>query len=301
MKPDLLAYILQRIEDFNPLHAKKLSRNIESQEKVYFERAELFLDKYVHLLEGLHRDLNYGIDCYLRVCADMLYEQIRFSETGRYSSRSFVEADQKVYHNPEVMEYYMLGILLSQFLWKHHYAMLDFFCDALPCYSATIRRYLEIGGGHGLYLSEANSLLSPRVDLCCVDISPISIELAKRFINDARITFIAEDILNYQVKLSYDFISMGEVLEHVEQPERLLSKMKDLLASEGCAYITVAGNAPAIDHIYLFRDVDEIRTMITTTGFEIINDIRVFSEDLPEKSAESEQVPFMYAALLSKV
>ncbi len=62
---------------------------------------------------------------------------------------------------------------------------------------------------------------------------------------------------------------MGEVLEHVEQPFLFLRRIKDLANQGAFIFITTAVNAPAIDHIYLFRTVDEVHDLAVTAGLKV--------------------------------
>ncbi len=157
------------------------------------------------------------------------------------------------------MEYYMHDERCPQFLWKHHYQMFDYFTTTLPQYADHIKSYLEVGVGHGFYLAKALEVLGDKATLTAVDISETSIELAKRFINDTRITYNLKNVFDFNNAEKYDFITLGEVLEHVEDPLSLLVKLNTLLSDNGVLFFTTPTNAPAIDHIYLFNNVEEIR------------------------------------------
>lgn len=293
-----IQYILNSIEDLNPVHAKKLNKNIRGLLGTdYEEHANLFLEKYDKLLKEKGLDIDYSIDCYLKMLADVTVEQIKFIETGEYSSTSFDEVNRRVYSQPEVMEYYMHGLVLSQFLWKHHYDILNFFKSSILTRSESVS-YLEVGAGHGLYLNEALSLLSEDCKFDVVDISPSSIELSKNFSNDDKVNFMLQDIYTYDSSTKYEFITMGEVLEHVERPVELLQKLKDLLKKDGRIFITTPANAPAIDHIYLFRNAAEIRDVIEEAGLDIEREFSMFVEDVPLEIAERLKITLMYGALL---
>lgn len=188
---------------------------------------------------------------------DFTYEHIRFLETGEYSVTSFDDVEKRVYGNPEAMEYYINGVLLSQILWKHHYSMYSFFIDSFPKYKENVINYLEIGGGHGLFISEAiGSMGDKDVNLNFLDVSSTSISVARSFIRNQKVKFINTDIMEFDPENNFDFISMGEVLEHVERPLEQLIKLHGLLNDEGHLFITTPTNAPAIDHIYLFNNFE---------------------------------------------
>jgi 2-polyprenyl-3-methyl-5-hydroxy-6-metoxy-1,4-benzoquinol methylase len=296
-----LQNIISKIEVLNPLHGKKLKKNLQGLEPDYFKRAALFFNKYEKFVHTLGRDLDYGIECYLTMLADVMYEQVRFLETGEYSSKSFQEVQQRVYSNPEVMEYYMHGLMISNFLWVHHYRMLSFFVDALPRYRKTTRRYLEIGGGHGLYLSEALAVLDGGTTFEVIDISERSLEISKLFVDSHKVRFMLSDIYAFEAGEKYDFITMGEVLEHVEEPVKLLERVHDLLTNQGHIFITVPINSPAIDHIYLFRSTQEIRNALNAAHLEIVEEQSLCAENVPEEKAEELRITILYGALLKKI
>lgn len=295
-----LLEIISKIEVLNPLHAKRLRNSVKIADKTYFERANQFLDKYIKYLNSIGKDLDYAVTCYLKMVGDFQYEQIRFFETGEYSCKSFKDAEERVYSNIVVMDYYMQGLILSQFLWMHHYGILCFFVDFLPAYKKSVKNYLEIGAGHGLFISNACKSLNCHVEYDVVDVSETSIKMAHKFIDSTNINFIRTDILNYAPERKYDFITMGEVLEHVESPLQLMNKLSELLHPDGHIFLSVPINAPAIDHIYLFRNADEIRELLEETGFEIVKEKTFQSEDIDPVKVQKLRVPVMYGVFIKK-
>jgi 2-polyprenyl-3-methyl-5-hydroxy-6-metoxy-1,4-benzoquinol methylase len=295
---NLMEYIVEQISVKNELHSKKVIKNLSKFDSDYFSRANDFMKRYVKLLQNEDKSLDYSIDCYLQMIADVNYESVQFLRTGEYTSKSFDEVNQRVYNNPQVMEYYMHGLLLSQFLWSHHYDILLYFNKVIKENSANINHYLEVGGGHGLYISEAINIIGDRARYDLVDISKSSIEIAKKMISDDKVNYILLDVFKYFPEHKYDFITMGEVLEHVEDPVGLLKKLHSLLSGDGKLFITTPTNAPAIDHIYLFKNADDIRNVISDAGFDIENEQCIYSEDMPKEKAEKFKISMMYAAII---
>src|SRR6185312_17119874 len=111
---------------------------------------------------------------------------------------------------------------------------------------------LEVGVGHGFYLSKALEILDNATAVTAVDISETSIEMAQNFVNDSRVAYKLKYIFDFNNDEKYDFITLGEVLEHMEDPLTLLLKLNELLSDDGTLFFTTPTNAPAIDHIYLF-------------------------------------------------
>lgn len=295
-----LQFILDRIIEKNPLHSKKVKKNISRNDEVYYQRSEQFFDRYTELLKQQGKSLEFAVDCYLKMIHDVNFETVQFQQTGKYSSTSFDEVNKRVYSNPEVMEYYMHGLLMSQFLWKHHYEILTYFEEVIKKYQSQIHAYAEVGGGHGLYISQAVVLLGNQSDFTMIDISESSLKLAKQLIGDSEINYIHHDIYTYQSDKKYDFITMGEVMEHVEDPQKLLEKLHSLLADDGKVFVTTPTNAPAIDHIYLFRNAEEIREIIRAAGFRIVEEKCIYSENLPRELLEELNISLMYVGVLEK-
>lgn len=296
-----LDYIIERISKKNILHSKKLKNNLKKLDDAYFSKTNDFLQRYEKMLYSKNKSIDYAIDCYLQMLADVNYESVQFIQTGEYSSKSFEEVNQRVYSNPDVMEYYIHGLLLRQFLLPQNYNILLFFNNIIKESSSKINHYLEVGGGHGLYISEAINLIGEKAAFNLVDISQSSIEMAQILIGKDNISYILSDIFDYTPASKYDFISMGEVLEHVEEPVALLKKLLTLLNDDGKLFITTITNAPAIDHIYLFRNANEIREVIAAAGFVIEDELCIWSEDMPAEKAEKYKVSMMYAGVLVKV
>jgi len=293
--------IVSKIEKLNPLHGKRLRKNLAQFNDAYFKKAESFLQKYRDYLNTLDKDLDFGIESYLKMIADVNYETVRFMQSGEYSSTSFEEVNERVYNNPEVMQYYMHGLLLSQFLWEHHYHVLLFFIKNLANYKDDVKHYLEIGAGHGLFIMEAMNIFEKDTQFEIIDISKTSLEMSRSFINSDRIQFTLSDIFKVDKNKTYDFITMGEVLEHVEDPKSLLSKLESLLSTNGKAFVTAPANAAAIDHIYLFKNAQDIRNVIEAAHLEIIDEISLYTEDVSPEEAEKLKVSLMYGAFIKKV
>ncbi|MDI9256923.1 class I SAM-dependent methyltransferase [Flavobacterium sedimenticola] len=293
-----IEYILSKIETDSPIHAKKLKKNFAFFDEPYYDFTTPFLKKYLALLASENKTLDFAVACYLNMIADMNSETVAFFRTGKYSSTTFSEVNERVYANPEIMEYYMHGLLLSQFLWKHHYDSFRFFYENLPKYVDNTQNYLEIGAGHGLYLNKALSVFDEKTPFTVVDISQTSIDLARKFNTNNKVAFVVKDIFDFGDSDTFDFICMGEVLEHVEEPLKLLQKLRKMLTSGGTLFLTTPTNAPAIDHLYLFNNVQEIRDLITEAGFSIESEMEFPSEQASPEKIEKYKIAVLYGAFL---
>ena len=307
----MLKYInLQKILDIiggkSPLQIKKINKYISKKSDTFLKDIERLAAEYINYLESQNISVEYAVDSYLTMCGNMLKSQIYFMKTGKYPLDQQHKAFENVYNNEKEMKSYMVGLAISQFLWSTHYDMISFFKDNLKEDDDVISSYLEVGPGHGLYLREAMKYLNNDVKIVAVDISQVSIEITQSmmayFYGDqfSKIKYHNIDILDLAKSDEYDFITMGEVLEHVNYPGNLLYKLKELLTSEGTAFVSTCVNAPAIDHVYHFKSVDEIRNKIGNCGL-LIKDEKVLPvENLPLKEIEKKQITINYCAILGR-
>ena len=114
------------------------------------------------------------------------------------------------------------------------------------------------------------------------------------------VQFQHRDVMTFNDKSTFDFITMGEVLEHVESPKSLLDKVYKLLKQKGRAYISTCCNCPAIDHVYLFRNVKEIREFFAEAGLHINREIALPVETISKGSDKSKRTEINYAAIVTR-
>jgi 2-polyprenyl-3-methyl-5-hydroxy-6-metoxy-1,4-benzoquinol methylase len=300
----LIPYILNRLGETDPRYANEIKAFVDSMDSVYHENAEAFFARYASFMERTGRTIDTGVECFQELRESMEEERLHFFRTGEYSSKSFAEVNERVYSNPKTMQYHMHGLVLAQFLWPDQYRRFSFFRDHLPSCASGVQRYLEVGSGHGLYLIEAMRVLGPAPTFDAVDISPSSMELVKGMVGDTtpfpNLHYRLIDIFDLPESEPYQFITMGEVLEHVEQPLSLLQRLHQILSPDGRAYITTPANAPTRDHIYLFNNAAEIREMFAAAGFVIEREVTHYPAGIEPKKAERLKLPLMFGAFLRK-
>ncbi len=285
----------------SPFQRKKLEQHLSGMDADYFARAEEFAIDYGNYLASQDIPFDYAIQAYLDMCKSMLKCQIEFMKTGSYSTTDHNQAFIDIYSNPDRMKSYMIALALSQFLWSSHYRIYLDFERSLCNNAARTGSYLEIGPGHGLYLRKAIRHLDPDASIQAVDISPVSIRITKSIIDHfcpdtSNVTFWTGDILDYKAPSRYDFITMGEVIEHVNAPRKLLTRLMTLLSDSGRAFITTSINSPAVDHVYHFKSVEEVREMFRDSGLVILHEQILPVEDLPMEEIVSQRITINYSA-----
>jgi len=297
--------IIQLTVASSPFQRKKLEQHLSRMDARFFARAEEFASSYSGYLQSQGIPLDYAVKAYLDMCSSMMKCQIEFMKTGSYRTTNHDQAFDEVYSSPERMKPYMIALAISQFLWPTHYRIYEAFENAIREHAPTVGAYLEIGPGHGLYLHKAIQYLPPRAAVHAVDISPVSTEITKSIItyfhpDIANATFWTGDILSHETPIRYDFITMGEVLEHVNEPDRLLARLDQLLSDAGTAFVTTSINSPAVDHVYHFKSVEDVRVMIRAAGLEIGNEQVLPVEDLPMAEIVAKKITINYSAVLRR-
>lgn len=301
MKQDKL---LNYIYSANIQQKKRLVPFLKKNPQVVAD-LESFLILYGPYMEDENISLEQLANAYLLMLRQVFHARLAFIRTGKYQVDSFDEAFDTVYNDKNVMKQYMLGLALSQFLWEHHYKIFNFYTTQLITLSKN-PNILEVGSGHGLFLIELLEKI-PLINQCdVVDISETSLDMTKKIYKKLEldkkhiVNFTLSDINLFKTGYLYDFIVMGEVLEHVENPGSILDKLYSLLAEDGKIYISTCSNCPAIDHITYFQEVEDIRSLVLESKFKILEECIAPSENMSEEKLRKFKIDIVYAAILVK-
>ena len=222
--------------------------------------------------------LEAAVKGYVNFSLDGMRLQRRFEKTRSYESKSYSDVSAAVYHNPTYMfELYLPGILLSHYLWPHHYRQLLFYKSRfLPRFLAAPRReFCDIGPGTGFYMRQ---LLCDSSDArgWAFDVSASSLEFARRqvaaFGAAERWQNEILDVVASPPPRQWPFLVSIEVLEHLEDPLSFLRALRAMLEPGGTALISAAVTAPNEDHIYLYNSAFEVRDQIEQAGFTVLDE-----------------------------
>ena len=210
---------------------------------------------------------------YVRFCREIMRLQVDFQLTGKYAPKTYTEATAEVYSNDEYMRScYLPGLLLSWLLWPHQYRQLQFFREAYVPMLARAGQTLfyDIGVGTGLY-----SRLALTGSTACgigFDISPEALAFSRRHVNAfAAPRRYRPELRDVREKLPTpaDWLICVDLIEHLPDPLAFLRTLRKLLRPRGHGFIATAINAPNADHIYLYRNVEEVRAHLCEAGFVI--------------------------------
>lgn len=210
------------------------------------------------------------------MCEMVLEEDLPFRRNDSCGYSGFEDADREVYLNAARMRKCISGLLLSQILWSNHLQLFDFYVRHFVATLKPTGWHLEVGPGHGLLLYQAAE--RPVRELGGWDVRRTSLDRTKGCLADLGITapvLLEERNVFEPLTASdlgrFDRIVISEVLEHVERPLDALTALRSCLAPGGSIFVTAPVNSPALDHIYLFREPEELVELVRRAGFEVIS------------------------------
>jgi hypothetical protein len=244
----------------------------------YLLFGDVWADEFEQVLDSLFPTNQATVDAvkgYAAFSVQSMRLQRVFELERHYKDKSYQNALSEVYFNEvHMMQEYLPGLLLSHFLWPHHYRQIQFFksafLHAMSVGGAT--SFMEVGIGTGLY---SRLLLSamPHVRGLGFDISPYSklftekhlaaIGVANRYKTELL------DVAAEPIEPKANWLVCVEVLEHLDDPVAFLKGLRRNMASGAKAFVTAALNAAHPDHIFLYRNSEEVREHLTEAGFTL--------------------------------
>jgi 2-polyprenyl-3-methyl-5-hydroxy-6-metoxy-1,4-benzoquinol methylase len=278
---EFLLSVIGNIESIDRQHGVRLRKlSLVSDQAEFIELNDVIYDYFTKCNTSA---LRVAID-YMHMVSDMKKEMLYFERHDSYSCKSQKEAFEKVYSQPEVMSYYMNGLMISQLLWSHHYNMYKHFKTSIKSFfqykgwDKNRVNVLDIGAGHGLFSFIARKNVKNIHNHDIVDISASSLQISELMLGQNKINYVNEDISQFDPDNKYDLIIIGEVLEHLDNPYKMLAHAKNLLSDNGILWLTVPVNAPAIDHVFLFRDAEEVLEMVKAAGLKGLHTFKCIAE-----------------------
>jgi len=289
-----LEALAEEIDRKDKLHSKKIRGNIAFLKKEFPQQFQELVGLVKTYFDNLNLTPNRVAGDYLKMIRDMRVEGLYFYKEGKYRCENQRLANEYVYSKPEVMTYYMNALLVSQIMWKHHFNAFMYFQRRLNDLfenhvSPTI---LDVGPGHGFFSFIVKKEFPSYKKIDVVDISETSLEMTKNILgsDSNKIKYYKKDIFDYDDSTKYDFIVLGEVIEHLDDPKQILIKLSKLLTPNGHLWVTTPTNSPALDHVFLFNNKEEVVSLIEESNLRIVESFSCFAEDVDEQTALKKRV-----------
>lgn len=287
----------------NMFQKKVMHRLLENADSSYVSFAE---DVVNRMLKAVDRGEvhEYLATTYLWYTKTIRIEEMYFAKEGKYRFSNYDEVYEKVYGRDDYMFDYVVGLGMTQIFWPNHYAIIRFFLDQFVPMIEAFSVGAEIGVGHGIFHSE---LLrgAPLMKSTLLDVSPTALDMTRRMIaatgiDPARAEPVQVDVQK-EIPLadeSLDALLMGELVEHIQYGEELMSSIRKKMKPEGLCFFSTAANAPAEDHILLFRTTGEIRDFLNRTGWEVMKEHLGTINEMSVEDAEAGSHNINYAAVI---
>jgi 2-polyprenyl-3-methyl-5-hydroxy-6-metoxy-1,4-benzoquinol methylase len=275
----------QSQHDHLPCFSEKLKSDASFLFPAFVKQQQIFGADWEARFEELLRvfiatdkqKMNAAIEGYAKFAMDGMRLQKRFEKSRQYINKTYEQAASEVYHNKDYMfSRYLPGLILSHYLWPHHYRQYQFFEKAfLPLVmNSKEAEFCDIGVGTGFY-SRVLLTSCAKAKGWAFDISEYALEygrahlsaygVAERWVTEIR------NIENNPPLRRWPFLLSIEVLEHLEDPLSFLKALRNMLSPGGFAFISAAVTAAEKDHIFLYNSSQEVLDQIQEAGFKLID------------------------------
>ncbi|HNC95675.1 MAG TPA: class I SAM-dependent methyltransferase [Myxococcota bacterium] len=249
-------------------------------------------EKFLGWAAKVHGDDGYlprCVDAFAMFSHDVLMSQARYEADGHYENDSFAKCEEAVYGRREVMDDYLWGVFLTNFMWAHHMDITRFYKERFISKLPAAPKVVELAPGHGGW---GVWMLSERPDatLHGYDVSPSSIVIASSVAEAAgvnhRVQYTRRNALDLESMPAgeADAVICSFLIEHLEEPWRLVAVISRLLKPGGRAFLTGALTAAQVDHIYEFRRESELVLLCEQHDLRVLETISVAPQRLLPKA-----------------
>lgn len=277
-KAPYLAQAIEHIVGKNIFQKKAIAQLMENAQDEYILFADSVIQRLSQAVLRKKNDLAYLAEAYINYTKMIRVEEIYYAKQGRYRQSDYDTVFQEVYGRDDYMMDYTAGLGMTQVFWPNHYAIVRFFIDDFIPMVEDFEAGAEVGVGHGLFHAE---LLkgAPRMRTTMLDVSKSSLQttqnmIAASGIDKNRATPKQVDVQK-EIPLpdeSLDALLMGELIEHIQKGDEVMRAFARKMKPSGYCFFTTAANAPAEDHILLFKTTAEIRKFIDDNGWQIVKE-----------------------------
>ena len=210
----------------------RLRRSLSEKDKALYRYIDLYLEEYCKFY-GL--SLQYVQEVHEQFVRQYQFDLLNFSECQKYP----LQLNGKKWEGGRIE--YDIILILSFLLEKHRFRMASWVAEQLHEDDV-----LCIGIGPGVELGIISKLhKTSRRKVVGYDLT-VSDFVRSRYGSSVRQEYFNTGAIRYQA------IVLIEILEHLADPESLISLVADSLKPNGRLFLTTAINIPQFDHLYNF-------------------------------------------------
>lgn len=279
---ELVEQLLQYIQQAHPRYHKGVSEARAVDERRFEQIVGGFLQWAVKARGRAW--VQTMADAYVVFTTAVNMEQVRYEASGRYTHHDYASCLASTYSQREVMDEYLWGVYLNNFLWAHHFRLACFYEDRfLGALSSDPLRIVDLAYGHGAWglwaLRERPNATLQGYDIS--DSAPlIARELSRVAGLDSRATYSRGNAmeLDQQPPGTADVCICCFLVEHLEDPGRLFKMIAHVLKPGGKAFVAGALTAAQLDHIAEFRHESELLRLGEAACLRSLETISLASE-----------------------
>ena len=239
--------LLSANDKFLRFQAKRVLDNLNTNQRVIYEKINSYLDKYIKFSGYENDDISV---IYKNFIKDYTDDCKKFLKTGLYPIE--LNTNQRV----QKREDYDLVLIISCLLTNHRFKIIEEIMSFNHYGDHSL--FIGVGSGLEIYLLEGKIK-----NFSAYDIS-IS-NFAKTKFNK----YIYEELYEFKEERQYNDIFAIELLEHIKNPYDFLNELFKSLIEGGMLHCTTAKNIPQFDHLYNFIDNEEFIRNVKKIGFNI--------------------------------
>ena len=154
-KYPLAVYAVNRLVVLAPMFRIAITDMVSNYGETFFRRGQARISEIRYLYGDGDGCFDKVVMAYVKFCLEFVRRQKEFLKTGTYAVKDFDEIYESLYGNDESMEgFYLAALLFSYVFSSNYYEFYDFFENKFLVALSDSGTVIEIGCGHGLYLTQ---------------------------------------------------------------------------------------------------------------------------------------------------
>lgn len=232
------------------LQQKSLIKYFDEYDLKIYEKIINHIDQYIEFYKLTN---NQVYDYHMAFLKIFIEHQELFNKDRKYP----YERDNTITIIPRIQ--YDISLLLSCLLTKHRF---DIMKNLILSLKTNMGDVAIIGAGPGLEISLTKDL--------CKSIVAYDIDISE-FIQIKFPGIFKKELFKFSKDKKYNYIFAIELLEHLQEPIKLVEQIYQSLEPGGISCLTTAKNIPQFDHLYNFNDENIFEEDLKKLGFKIQN------------------------------